>query len=386
MTDLGIVLTISSPYLTFIPGMAILFVLSEKKVPIYLNPLNTGLFLLFVWAFIAGIVNMSIISTIASLGLLLHWCLAVYLQDTLQEEKSVSLFLAKVWRFSLFTALLGIVEKIASYFFDLTWIASYYLNDPIEYVYRIYSTYGNPNVAGGWFAAMIILTLYFFEHDNYQNKRKYLFYLLSFLTALVFSGSRGATLALEAALLSYALLSKNKTTRTVIFSTFFLIIILAVLSPEINYNHPLNSRFPIWLKSFKLFLEKPFLGWGIFGILAQTKKIHTHNIWFTILTMLGVVGFSLYLWIKYYIYKSLILLYNNKQQLVPLLVAMQVFMVTHGVVDFIIMTPQGGVMFFATAAITVGLARSYEINPELELAEAWRIVKTGLSDTKSIKG
>ena len=61
-------------------------------------------------------------------------------------------------------------------------------------------------------------------------------------------------------------------------------------------------------------------------------------------------------------------------------------MVTHGVVDFIIMTPQGGVMFFATAAITVGLARSYEINPELELAEAWRIVKTGLSDTKSIKG
>ena len=102
--------------------------------------------------------------------------------------------------------------------------------------------------------------------------------------------------------------------------------------------------------------------------------------------MLGVVGFSLYLWIKYYIYKSLILLYNNKLQLVPLLVAMQVFMVTHGVVDFIIMTPQGGVMFFATAAITVGLARSYEINPELELAEAWRIVKTGLIDTKSIKG
>ena len=94
MTDLGIVLTISSPYLTFIPGMAILFVLSEKKVPIYLNPLNTGLFLLFVWAFIAGIVNMSIISTIASLGLLLHWCLAVYLKDTLQEEKSVSLLLA----------------------------------------------------------------------------------------------------------------------------------------------------------------------------------------------------------------------------------------------------------------------------------------------------
>ena len=35
MTDLGIVLTISSPYITFIPGMAILFVLSDKKVPIY---------------------------------------------------------------------------------------------------------------------------------------------------------------------------------------------------------------------------------------------------------------------------------------------------------------------------------------------------------------
>lgn len=386
MTELGIILTIISPYLTFVPGLIILYRLSENKIPIYLNPFNIGLSLLFVWALMAGILNMSLISTVASLGLLLYLCLAIYLQKILIDEQTVHNFLLKVWKYSLFTALLGIVEKLASYFFDLTWIASYYLNDPIKYVYRIYSTFGNPNVAGGWFAAMIILTLYFFEQDNYKNRRDYLFKLSIFTVALIFSGSRGATLALEAALLSYALFSKNKTTRWVIFSTFFLVIILAVFSPEINYNHPLNSRLPIWAKSLRLFVQKPFLGWGIFGILAQTNKIHTHNLWFTILTMFGVVGFTIYLWLRLYIYKSLVLLYNNKLPLVPFLIAMQVFFVAHGIVDFIIMTPQGGVLFIASAAMTIGLARGYEACPQLELTEAWRTVKTGLADTKSIKG
>ena len=133
-------------------------------------------------------------------------------------------------------------------------------------------------------------------------------------------------------------------------------------------------------------MEKPFLGWGIFGILAQTNKIHTHNIWFTIITMFGMVGFAFYVWMKFYIYKSLVLLYHNKVQLVPFLAAMQVFFVVHGIVDFIIMTPQGGVLFFASAAITIGLARSYETSPQPELAEAWQTIKTVFGDTKSIKG
>ncbi|MCR3921818.1 MAG: O-antigen ligase family protein [Firmicutes bacterium] len=383
MLDVAIILMILSPYLTIIPGVGLLYIISNRKVPIYLNPLNMGLFLLFIWAFISGIVNMSLISTIASLALLFYLFLSIYLQHIIFDESSIQAFIHKVWKYSLFVAVLGVVEKIASYYFDLTWIASFYLNDPIEYVYRIYSTFGNPNVAGGWFAVMIIVTLYFFERNQYHERIYYTLILAVFTVALVYTGSRGATIGLEVAILVYALLTKNKFSRAVLLSTFFIVIVLALLSPEINLDHPLNSRFPIWINALTLFVQKPITGWGIFGILDQMNKIHAHNTWFTFLTMFGTVGLSIYLWIKVYLFKSIYLLYKNNVKLVPLIAAIQALIVVHGVVDFIMMTPQGGVLFFASAAITVSLTRSYEPYDQTELAEGWTTIKSILGSAKS---
>ncbi|HPT78554.1 MAG TPA: O-antigen ligase family protein [Candidatus Atribacteria bacterium] len=379
MIDMAIILTILSPYLTIIPALGVLYFVCIKKVPVYSNPLNTGLLLLFIWALVSGIANMSLFSAATSLVLLFYFFIAAYLQHVFTDKDAIYAFFRKVYKYSLFPALLGIVEKLASYFFDLSWIAAFYLDEPTKYVYRIYTTFGNPNVAGSWFAVMIVLTLYFFERDDYQHKLYYIFYLTTFAIALVFTGSRGATMALEAAILLYALLSRSRLSRTVMLSTFFMIIILALSSPEINFDHPMNSRVRIWMESLKIFVKKPLLGWGVFGILKETNWIHSHNIWISLMTMFGTVGLAIYLWIKTCIYRNIILLYRHNPHTAALLAAIQVLMVVHGVVDSIMLTPQGGLMFIASCAITISLTRRYEPYPQLELAQGWARLKSNFT-------
>lgn len=384
MKDMAIIFTILSPYLTMIPALGVLYFISFRKVPVYLNPLNTGLFLLFIWAFVSGIANMSLISVAASLALLFYFFIAVYIQHIFVDKAAIYAFFRKVCMYSLYPALLGIIEKLASYFIDMSWLAEFYFDEPTKYVYRIYTTFGNPNVAGGWFAVMIVLTLYFFERDNYRNKLYYIFYLTTFTIALVFTGSRGATIALEAAILLYALLSRSRLSRIVFLSTFFMIIVMALFSPEITLDHPLNSRFPIWIKSLKLFIQKPLLGWGVFGILQKVKLLHSHNMCITIMTMFGIVGLVIYLWIKICIFRNIILLYRHNAQTAALLAAIQVLMVVHGMVDSIMITPQGGLLFIASAAITISLTRCFEPYPRLDLAQAWARLKASKIHGKHI--
>lgn len=362
--ELGIVLTILSPYLTAIPALAAFFKILAGKIPVYNNPLNDGLLVLFAISLISGTLNRSFLSALSSLVILLYFCITNYLQHKITDEHKAGAFLQKVWLYSLPTAVLGIVEKMASYYFDLTWIADFYLNEPITYVYRIYSTYGNPNIAGAWFAAMVLVGLHFFEAGRFQKKLYYFTGLALYLVALFFTGSRGATMALEAAFLIYAVFTKNRVVRLLLLSTIVLIAVLAFFSPELHTSHQLNARSHIWVKSFNIFKESPLLGGGTFGVSTRINKLHAHNIWLSFLALYGTAGLAAYLWLRAYVYRCLALLYRQKLPLFPLLAAVQGLIVVHGIVDFIMMSPQGGVLVLAAAAVAAGLARSLE--PELQ--------------------
>ena len=383
MINLSIILIILSPYTCFIPSLLILRMLFQKKLTVCLNPLNVGLALLFIWSFISGLANQSLVSTISSFIILFNLSLVIYLEHIFTDKKAINSILVKVWTYSIMAAVLGIIEKIASYYFDLTWIADFYFNKPIEYIYRIYSTFGNPNVAGYWFATMIIISLYLWECHR-EQKQKYLFGILIFAIGLAFSGSKGATLSLEVAILVYALLTKNRVNRITLFFTFLAIMFFALFSPEIN--HPLSSRIPIWTKAVKLYFKKPVFGWGTFGVLIQTKKLHAHNLWLSLLTMYGTVGFLIYGWIKVYIWKSIHMLFRSKLQIFPALTALQVMVIVHGFVDFVMMTPQGGILFFASAAIVTSLVRHYETYAKVEMAGISRLSGPAFSRGKHVKG
>ena len=103
---------------------------------------------------------------------------------------------------------------------------------------------------------------------------------------------------------------------------------------------------------------------GDIGVSTRINKLHAHNIWLSFLALYGTAGLAAYLWLRAYVYRCLALLYRQKLSLFPLLAAVQGLIVVHGIVDFIMMSPQGGVLVLAAAAVAAGLARSLE--PELQ--------------------
>ncbi len=353
MLQLGIIATILSPYLIMVPALLVLIAIGKNKAIPLLNPVSKGLFLLAACAFLSGVVNASLLSACSAAVIVCYALIAAYLYWAARYT-DFKMLLLKVWAFTVAAAVLGILEKVASYFFDLTWIATFYLNEPIDYIYRIYSTFGNPNIAGAWFAAMILTGLYLFQAEHFQRKLYYTVGLALLTVALLFSGSRGATFALEVGLVVYAFFDRNKFSRTILLFTFAAILLLALLSPEIN--HPLHRRTHIWIKSLALFAKSPVIGVGTFGIRQGLNKLHAHNIWLSILTLYGLVGFCLYLWSRVSLYQSFLLLKKHKAPLLPLLAALQAFLLAHGVIDCILLSPQGGVLYFAVAAAVCGLA------------------------------
>lgn len=361
MLDLGILATIITPYLSVIPPIVILYRILTKKIPMVVNPINIALILLFFWSIFSGIINKSLLSSVASIYFLLLLSINVYLEATIFEEASVEKFIKKVWKYSMYAGILGIIEKVFSFFVDMTWISDLFYKGP--YVptvknYRIYSTFGNPNIAGAWFAAMVILGLYLFERSKNKEKVSFLLGTLVFILALLSTGSKGATLGLMIAILVYGMFKSSRKSRIIVICAFGLILILALISPEIN--HTVNSRNAIWLKSLDLFYKKPITGWGIFGIVENIKKTHAHNIWISMLSMFGTIGFLLYMWLKAYVFKGLYILYKYESQYLPLLAGIQALVIGHGIVDFAIMAPQAGILFMACSSIIVSLANTYQ--------------------------
>lgn len=364
---LGIILTVLSPYTSVIVACLVLINVLRKKYEIELNPINIGLVILFFISIISGIYNKSTYSILGSSGILLFFAISIYLQNKLTSLSKIESFIENVWKVSFVAGLIGIFEKFISLYVDMTWTSKLFFNGPytpsVEH-YRIYSTFGNPNVTGAWFASMVLISIYFF--GNREGKRK-LFCFLSicvFVLGLIFSGSKGATMGLEAGILIYLVLNKNFKNRIVMLTIFVMVLSLALLSPEIT--HPLNSRDTIWSQAFKLFLDNPITGGGMFGVYEQTQKVHAHNIWLSILSMFGAFGILTYFWFKLYMYKGLIFCYKHEPTLTALLAAIHGTMLVHGFVDFVMMTPQGGIMFFSSMSLITALSKVYSLRSTVD--------------------
>jgi O-antigen ligase len=116
-----------------------------------------------------------------------------------------------------------------------------------------------------------------------------------------------------------------------------------------------------------MFKYKPFSGWGLLGIYYAggdvyhyTRTFHGHNFWITIMTTLGVVGLSVFIYMKYHLLKELKLLSQNNCRLTPLLAGILTMILGQGLLDFTIMNPQGGIIFFGSSALISGLAFQYD--------------------------
>lgn len=358
MLSLGVFLVVLSPFTALVPVAYTMYLVYKSRYAVLQNPAvlrspwNIGLFFVFMWSAAVGFVNLDKLSLAAAFVLLGYLSLSIYFQMFCNTESKVEVLVKTVHKFSIFSAILGLIEKAASLFYDMSWISRFFWSPtyvPDPEAHRIYSTFGNPNITGAWFAAMVLVSYYFFEKETGKRKPLFILAAVLFAVAMAFTGSRGAVLGLVAGFIVYAFFRKDQGSLLPLGLMFTLVVGLTLIVPEIN--HPLNSREYIWDLCIDMFKQKPISGWGLLGIYRNFGEIHGHNIWLTVAATLGTVGLSAYFYLKYHLVQGLKFLHENKCALTPLLAAIQALIIGHGLVDFIILVPQGGLLFFATSGL-----------------------------------
>lgn len=382
MLPINILLTVISPYTAFLPMFFITFRVLKKEDLIINNPWNSGLLILFFWSLLVGIINKDTASSTVALAILLYFFVSVYLQNYYSDEKSIEKLIKNVVFFSIGSAFLGIAEKITSIYCNTIWWGNVFGIPSSEFVngaYRIYSTFGNPNVAGTWFSTMILICYYFYTKSFKQKKLFYAAVIFLFIIVLYLTGSRGAAAGLLFGIAAYAYFRKEKQDRIFLILIFIIVAAVFFILPKFvseiqtiqdslshDVGSSIDSRETIWLGCLNMFKIKPITGWGLLGIyfsegfIHYSREPHAHNIWITLMTTLGIVGLGIYIYMKLYLYRGIKLLLTHKSTLAPLLISIQVVIIGHGMVDFTIMTPQGGIIFVACSAFISALAMQYE--------------------------
>lgn len=364
-----IALILFSPFTAWIPAIGAAMAAYRKKMTIWLTPMNVGIILLFNWALLTGIYNHSLREILVSFGILIYLGWTIFLQNNLTRTHQVEALLEKVWRLGLIAAALGLAEKFLSFFMDLSVISEIFWSPtyiPTRTAYRIYSTFGNPNVAGDWFAALFLIGLFWISHSTGEKRRTYITGSLLYLLATLLTGSKGAVLGLELGLIAYGLFSSSRLGRVSALVSSAGLLILALVMPEVN--HLTNSRSALWLEAINLIQFKPVFGWGLLGFFRQTGEIHAHNLWLSVTVMLGAGGLIVTSIILSHSLHLAFVLKKAGNHLAPLLTGLLVLMLGHSLFDFTIMTPQGGMLFFSIAGIMSALALEHEfyysVDPE----------------------
>jgi hypothetical protein len=171
---------ILSPFTAFIPAVYGGFRIINREIEINKNYWNMSIIALFLWAIFVAVINKSLLSFAGSFLLLAYFSISIMAENYFVSRSRIRSVLKYIVKLSTICGILAIVEKIIMF-----------LNGNLTY--RIYSTFGNPNMAGAWFASVFIICLYL--RDNSSDKREKVmldFSLIMFLIAIILSGSRGA--------------------------------------------------------------------------------------------------------------------------------------------------------------------------------------------------
>ncbi|HEY5589308.1 MAG TPA: O-antigen ligase family protein [Candidatus Paceibacterota bacterium] len=369
-----VLLTVISPYTAIIPAIYMTYRFFFRKISIQTNHWNIGLCLLFIWSLIVGAINYSITSIAASFVLFMYLCISVFLQNYCENENIAEKIYKYLVCFSVFSAIFGIIEKIIYMCFHFNiWAKFLQITSQPVVNDRIYSTFGNPNVAGNWFAIMIVVGVYFCSTTSKTTKLFYQLSTLLFVIALCLTGSRGAFMGLLFGLFIFYLLKASKKDMWMVITIFIITAILTFSPSDIlkyvtahDFESSFTSRLGIWNGCLKMIKIKPFTGWGITGIYDHgavfmkgfyyATLYHGHNIWITIMTTLGAIGLLIYTYMKINLFRNLKILHSQNCRLVPMLAGIQAVIIGHGLVDFTMVAPQAGLLFIGSCAIISALA------------------------------
>lgn len=168
---------------------------------------------------------------------------------------------------------------------------------------RVFATFGNPNFFASFLVGLIPLC--FAEFYRYKKLWK-LVLILPMLTALYYTGTRGAWLGLACAVVFLGIFRSKK---------FVIFIALFLIFGWFSRNQWMRQtqRLLIWRDTLKMTVAKPVFGVGLgrfhiefpayaskelLAIFPQGKFIvnYAHNEFLELLAETGIAGFGLYIW------------------------------------------------------------------------------------------
>lgn len=366
-----IIMIVFSPFTAVIPAIYTINMLFKENLKIEKNYWSIGLFLLFIYSLLSGILNGSILSTLSSLGILGYFAINIFSQNYFIKISRVNIVIKYIVYLSVISAIGGVIEKIIFILLGMP-------------EHRILSSFGNPNMTGAWFGSVLLMIFYL--KSIAKDKTDFVIYNLSIvliITALLLTESTGALIALVGSIFVYYLLKEKKDFKGLIAICIVISIIVIAfmfIQNKITNTTPIgeivtsfNSRYCIWIGAIKMILLKPIIGWGMMGMMEKgsnfvfssephlhnkiiTFLIHPHNLWLAFWVGLGLVGLIIYLYIKLNLYRDMIKLYKKHNRILPLIASINTMIVIQGMVDCTLYAPQLGILFVATGAITYNMA------------------------------
>lgn len=209
-----------------------------------------------------------------------------------------------------------------------------------EHLYRMFSTFLDPNFAGVFFSLFFIYSLTFINKSIKDNKELFFYSLVSIaaLVSVYLTYSRSGLIMLLVSVLVYLLL-KNK--RKLVLSAVALLILIIFIIPKSFKTEGTNllrvnsstARIESFEQAIEIFQKQPVFGVGFNAYrYAQNKYVGlnttywetthsgagTDNSFAFILSTTGIIGFISYI---YLLYKMLALARIKKNIFAPVLFA-----------------------------------------------------------------
>lgn len=385
--DYILLLILLSPYTAWV-ALAYFTVDGYRKNYTFTStPINWCLIALAAVSAASGILNHDLLSLGGAVVFFAFVGMNNWMEHHLTSLEKIEILVRRFWHLSLLTGFIGIVEKVASTFIDMSWFAKLFFNPtyfPTQSTYRTMATFGNPNIAGDWFAILALISFFLMEKeaDNPKVSLKYKLGAILFTANLMFTGSKGALVAFVIGIIFYCVLKQSKQ----LWHTLSVIMLFIGVTLVFSFDlfNSMNFRNEIWRKCFVMISEKPLLGSGFMGILDRIGEPHAHNIWISMTTSLGFVGLAVLIVFSIVVFKYGLHTIKEKVSMSRLNMSIMAILFIHGFVDFTLLAPQTSVLFLGVAQMMYLLSKQTSLAKQKQ-TKIYRVKKHVLASSALTK-
>lgn len=206
-----------------------------------------------------------------------------------------------------------------------------------DHLYRMFSTFLDPNFAGSIFVLEFILLLGYLFQKNILKKKLISLGLLFTLIAIFLTYSRSTFLMLISAIVTFLILTK-RIRLILIFALFFILIFLLLPKNlrsegvDLTRTASIVARQDSYRNALTIFRDSPIFGIGFnayrysqekHGFLGKKDWETTHsgagvsNSWLFVLATTGIIGVILYIYAWFGVLRQF---FNNKNQITKAIV------------------------------------------------------------------